>query len=794
MIEGEGVDSRDVLRMLEEMAADGDLRRISSDARLTKGIRYVTRSGRQVQVDLGNSVAEFQGGRLSLRGPGQARATLVLERTSADRLVAAGTMAIDGVEHRSGEEYTGSHYRDRVSRLTPGSQTCFFIDTADGFRELLRLYEGGGSSDAEVLARFDGNAAFKTARATWSDDQTAAFCTIARAVHDVGLDWWHVNIDHSPVRFGRKSVRRKAAEGVQGYFTVKPRPRVWFNDAGLCVDLGVEEVLLDAAEAMAFDAAVKERSETIAAWKPPMSPREGLWPDQSDDEQAAATAEEEVEEMTSSPTNLILHGPPGTGKTYATAVEAVRLCGEEVSALRAELMATYRRLCEAGRIEFVTFHQSMAYEDFVEGLRPVPIGEGGSGFELQAKLGIFRLIARRAETSTGPGIGGYSIGDRQVFKMSIGEVANPDDARLFDEAIEGGYTLLGYADIDWSDARFADRREIIAAIHEEDGHEDADASTGRVQMPHIFRNWMNPGDLVIVSKGNGLFRAIGEILGEYRFVPREGGGYAHRRAVRWLWIDREGVPVSEIYAHRFTQKSAYLLTRSELNVPALERYIASQQDAGAGAPEPFVLIIDEINRANISKVFGELITLLEADKRLGCENELKVRLPYSGDLFGVPANLHVVGTMNTADRSIALIDKALRRRFRFQEVMPLPDTLADAGAEAGVDLPKLLTTINDRIEYLLDREHQIGHAWFLDCRSREALDASMRERIVPLIAEYFFEDWGKVADVLGGRERNPFLERISLQAPPGHGDEEPRYRWKVRNSFDADAYARLIGA
>lgn len=788
------MNSRDVLRVLEELASDGDLRRISSDARLTKGIRYVTKAGRQVQVDLGNAVAELQGGRLTLKDAGQARATLVLEKSSADRLLVAEAEAIDGVEHRSGDKYSGSHYTDRGSRLTPGRQACFYIDTADGLRQLLSLYEREGLSDAEILAHFDGSAAFRMARGAWSNDQTAAFCTIARAVHDVGLDWWHVNIDHTPVRFGRKSLRRKAAEGVQGYFAVKPRPRIWFNDTDLCVDLGIEQIFLEANEAAIFDAAVKERFETIAAWKPPTPFRKGFWPDQSADEQAAFLAMEEVEEMTSSPTNLILHGPPGTGKTYATAVEAVRLCGEPVPATRADLMATYRRLCEAGRIEFVTFHQSMAYEDFVEGLRPVPIGEGSSGFELQAKLGIFRLIARRAETSTGPGTAGYSIGDRQVFKMSIGEVANPDDARLFDEAIEGGYTLLGYADIDWSDARFADRKEIIAAIHKEDGDEDADASTGRVQMPHIFRNWMNPGDLVVVSKGNGLFRAIGEILGEYRFVPREGGGYAHRRAVRWLWVDHEGVPVSEIYARGFTQKSAYLLTRSELNVPALERYIASQQDAGDGAPEPFVLIIDEINRANISKVFGELITLLEPDKRLGRENELKVRLPYSGDLFGVPANLHVVGTMNTADRSIALIDKALRRRFRFQEVMPLPDTLADAGARAGVNLPKLLTIINDRIEYLLDREHQIGHAWFLDCRSREALDAAMRERIVPLIAEYFFEDWGKVADVLGGRERNPFLERISLRAPPGHGDEEPRYRWKVRNSFDADAYARLMDA
>lgn len=511
-------------------------------------------------------------------------------------------------------------------------------------------------------------------------------------------------------------------------------------------------------------------------------------------------AQNEMDKYVAQPTNLILYGPPGTGKTFATAAQALRLCGEPVPERREELMAAYRRLSDAGRIEFVTFHQSISYEDFVEGLRPTQASEdGAAGFELKPEQGVFRRIARRAETSTGSGDVEFSIGSRQVFKMSIGEAANPEDAHLFEEAITGGHTLLGFEDIDWSDDRFANRGSIIEAVRSQGVREggEPNAMSGRVQMPFIFRNWVKPGDIVVVSKGNSLFRAIGEVTGDYQFVPREGGGYAHRRAVRWLWVDRVGVPVSEIYARNFTQKSIYLLTDADLNVPALERYIASQQDAGTGAPEPFVLIIDEINRANISKVFGELITLLEPDKRIGQPNALKVRLPYSGDVFGVPANLHIIGTMNTADRSIALLDTALRRRFEFRELMPNASLLHTVES---IDLRMLLASINERIEYLFDREHQIGHAYFINCRSRADVDEVMRHKVIPLLAEYFYEDWAKVAAVLGdghdseGDREGGFIDRRRLKPPKGNGSDEdaaPRYRWSVRDAFSYDDFAAV---
>ena len=514
---------------------------------------------------------------------------------------------------------------------------------------------------------------------------------------------------------------------------------------------------------------------------------------------APATVHKTTEAPTlmSQPTNLILYGPPGTGKTYATAREAVQLCGEDVPDDRDELMAIYRQLLDAGRIEFVTFHQSVSYEDFVEGLRPTQTnGEGAAGFELKVVQGVFRRIARRAETSTGTGDVQYSMDGRQIFKMSIGEAFSSEDAHLFEEAIEGGYTLLGFEDIDWTDERYAHRDAIIDAVRSEGTRGgEPNASSGRVQMPFIFRNWLKVGDIVVVSKGNSLFRAIGEVTGEYQFAPREGGGYAHRRAVRWLWIDRAGVSVSEIYGRSFSQKSIYLLDTSDLNRPALERYIASQQNTGSGAPESFVLIIDEINRANISKAFGELITLLEPDKRLGQQNALRVRLPYSGDMFGVPANLHVIGTMNTADRSIALLDTALRRRFEFRELMPDPSILAPVH---DIDLGRLLATMNERIEYLFDREHQIGHAYFIRCQNREDVDAVMRHKVIPLLAEYFYEDWSKVAAVLGdaaesdGSKEGRFIDRIRLQPPKGTAQDDEtnnRYRWKVRDTFTYDEFA-----
>ena len=652
-----------------------------------------------------------------------------------------------------------------------------------------KLEDDGEMTDEELLRRFDGDVRFREARAAWQDDQKIAFCRIARAVHGVGLDWYHT--PSYPVRFGRKFKGNQEASGtLASLHLTNGVSRIWFGNQHHKFDLdGTFD--FDEQGADAFEEAITGVRDELANWMPPEPSRSGLWPD----DYSSDLPNSDVSEQAMSPTNLILYGPPGTGKTYRTMQEAVRYCGVAPANDRDELRKQYDQLRKEKRIEFVTFHQNFAYEEFVEGLRPETGSQEGEtemgGFSLRPKLGIFRNICQLAEAATEAAAGGqpFDLEGRRVFKMSLGRAGVED--HIFEDAIENGYAVLGWGgEIDWSDYP---TYEAIHARWNQD-HPGTNGNDANIIQTARFRADMQEGDIIVVTHGNKLVRAIGIVTGPYRFEESGTRDYNHRREVDWLKVFREPIDHSVIYEVPFIQWSCYMLKEQHLNRSALANLLPGK-GGPAEAPKQYVLVIDEINRANISKVFGELITLIEPDKRLGMAEELKVRLPYSEDEFGVPANLHIIGTMNTADRSIALLDTALRRRFRFEEMAP--DTTVDAFKEAeertGLPLSAVLETMNRKIEYLVDRDHRIGHAFFIGCKTKEHVDAAMRDKVIPLLQEYFFDDWNRLAAVLGEKDKGAnFLECETIEDPMGEGGEALK-SWRVRKTFDREAYGRLVG-
>jgi hypothetical protein len=321
-----------------------------------------------------------------------------------------------------------------------------------------------------------------------------------------------------------------------------------------------------------------------------------------------------------SPCNTILFGPPGTGKTYLSSLLALQIMGIPLEELdRIALKTRFSELQSARRIFFSTFHQNMAYEDFIEGIKPV-VPEEDDGFLR------------------------YEVQDGLFMKACVEATFN-----------------------------YIQRNALIMTDKEHD-------------------NQPNP-DIVISYEDK-------------------------RKLVKDYWAGKE-----------------YHLPERDLS-------------------EPYVFIIDEINRGNVAQIFGELITLLEDDKRMGRPEMLFAELPYSKQSFAIPPNLFIVGTMNTADRSVEALDTALRRRFSFMEMSPEPQLLRTAGKAPGgriadIDLADLLSIINRRIEKLLDRDHLVGHSFFLPLASMSELKDAFRSKIIPLLQEYFYGDIGKIGLVLG---------------------------------------------
>ncbi len=465
------------------------------------------------------------------------------------------------------------------------------------------------------------------------------------------------------------------------------------------------------------------------------------------------------------PLNQIFYGPPGTGKTYTTAQRAVEICDGTCPNDRPLLMQRYKALVADKRISFVSFHQSFSYEEFIEGIRPDLSGDSDVEQDqliYRVEEGIFKKICSMAQAAIAdvqsPATATVDLTGKKFYKMSVGGKYDPAvEAFCFEQ----GYLALGWGgDVDFTDVpktgEWEPSANAIRQLMKKHDSEHVDKKFA-VQAMFWFKSCMNVNDIIIVPRGLRHVQAIGQVTGEYEYRPEllPGLGYVHFRKVKWLVKDMS-IPVEKIWGKQFSQQTLYSLAPAHLNMEYLEKLLGKKKDtSGVQEPERYVLIIDEINRANISKVLGELITLIEPDKRLDMPNEVTVNLPYSREKFGIPANLYIVGTMNTADRSLALMDTALRRRFEFEEMMPDYELLA--GVEVGeIQIDKLLQTVNERIEALYDREHTIGHAFFMSLKddpSIENLASIFANKIIPLLAEYFFEDWQKIRLVLGDNQK-----------------------------------------
>jgi len=457
---------------------------------------------------------------------------------------------------------------------------------------------------------------------------------------------------------------------------------------------------------------------------------------------------QQKESIMNIPLNQILYGPPGTGKTYNTVLKAMSIIDntdyKDVSDEQYKALKTrFDELKQAGQIEFVTFHQSYSYEEFVEGIKP-NLNDEKLGYVLEN--GIFKNICDHAKPIVTTTIKREPLdfSNTKVFKMSLGNTLEKEDD-IYDYCIENNVVSLGWKDVDFSDCKTSQ------------DFKDRDDSWGATALER-FVKWMDIGDIIIISNGNRNFRAIAQVKSDYFYDKNTPISYTHFRKVEWLYKG-EDIHYSKINDKIFSQQSIYGYFspskkgqqdyNPDLKTDELNKIITGEVNKEVS--KPHILIIDEINRGDVSKIFGELITLIEEDKRIGNKYQMKTTLPYSKEQFGVPNNLYIIGTMNTADRSIALLDTALRRRFDFEEIMPKPELLRGKVVEE-INLQILLTRINERITDKYDIDHQIGHSYLMGVNTKEQLERAYKNRILPLLNEYFYNESKTVAEILNCSE------------------------------------------
>ncbi|QJP34337.1 AAA domain-containing protein [Nonlabens sp. Ci31] len=508
--------------------------------------------------------------------------------------------------------------------------------------------------------------------------------------------------------------------------------------------------------------------------------------------------------------NTILYGPPGTGKTYLTIAKAVALVDPDFYNInkddREKIGNRYQELLisnwekTTGQIAFTTFHQSFTYEDFVEGIKPVMESDD---LKYKVEDGILKkmcLLAKGSSSIDELQTDGELSWDENTFeqslfyKLSLGEAANPEDDIIYEYCINNNLITLGFIrEVDLTGKSQSQIREISS---------DNDRSIAAAQMLNTFVHGLQEDDYIVISKGNRIVRALGKITGGYFYDPNSEIEYAHFRKVEWIFKDQE-VPSKEIYRNSLTQRSLYKLDQSLIKKDFFVKS-ATAINIETDVDQPYILIIDEINRGNVASIFGELITLIETDKRAGAENELSVILPYSKTKFSVPSNLHIIGTMNTADRSIEALDSALRRRFEFIEMLPDYDVIDKELNQMdfeGYQLSAILKIINNRITILIDRDHQIGHSYFLKLKHSADLEKNLKSvfknKIIPLLQEYFFNDYVKIAMVIGeGFMDKDQYSKVTFATSDGDyaSDYDGVVRYEIKKDFEmSKAIMQLMG-
>jgi hypothetical protein len=431
--------------------------------------------------------------------------------------------------------------------------------------------------------------------------------------------------------------------------------------------------------------------------------------------------------------NTILYGPPGTGKTFHSINHAVAIVenkiAEEVAEEDRELVKKrFDQYVKDGQIVFCTFHQSLSYEDFIEGIKPLEPETEDEQLYYAVEDGIFKRLCTDASFSF------------------VKQQTNADTEKALD--FSTAYDLF----VDNVNENFskAEKTEIPTRSGGNVMIESI-SQKNNIWVRHLDGNRKYTVSKKRLSKLSQAFPNLSEVTNINDQFRAEIGGsnssayWAVLNAIRKLSVEKAVKSsigsVEKIYSYEDKKEIIESLKAENFKVEN---------------PKKFVLIIDEINRGNVSQIFGELITLIEDDKRLGREEALKTTLPYSKESFGVPLNLYIVGTMNTADRSVEALDTALRRRFSF--VPKMPDESKLTITDDGIDLVKILQTINTRLRILKDNDHTIGHAWLWSVSNTDQLQLVFENKIIPLLQEYFYNDYEKLGLVLGDRFFKPHTQ------------------------------------